>query len=107
MDQTALNSQSSVNAEMQMQATSRVNRLLGQLKAFEEWESLTTAQTGKSRFDQLREIRALRKCGGQCGISDYYNYRLYDESYQPGCGADGPVDDRWSANHMIGSSHIQ
>jgi hypothetical protein len=43
-------------------------------------------QTGKSSFQQLNEIRHLRTQGGMCGASDYYWYKLYDESYQNGRG---------------------
>ena len=59
----------------------RMSQLVFQLKEYREWMSLATAQTGKSRFDQLREIKALRHYGGQCGISDYYWHKLYDKSY--------------------------
>lgn len=43
-------------------------------------------QTGKSLFSQWREIQALRNMGGQCGVSDYYDYGLYDDSYLKGRG---------------------
>lgn len=58
-----------------------------QLQEYMKWISLARAQTGKSWFDQLREIKALKSYGGQCGISDYYWYKLYDEEYQIGRGA--------------------
>jgi hypothetical protein len=51
------------------------------------WSALARQQTGKSIPAQLREIRALRGMGGQCGMSDYYCYKLYDDSYQLGRGA--------------------
>ncbi len=56
------------------------------LNEYMNWASLVKEQTGKSAFTQLQEIVALRKAGGQCGISDYYWYKLYDESYQLGRG---------------------
>jgi len=31
---------------------------------------------------------ALRRTGGQCGISDYYRLKLYDDSYLTGRGRD-------------------
>jgi hypothetical protein len=51
------------------------------------WASLAKLQTGKSAATQLREIHALRSMGGQCGISDYYSYKLYDENFHTGRGA--------------------
>jgi hypothetical protein len=57
-----------------------------QLKEFHHWTKLAQEQTGKSPVTQLKEILALRKMGGQCGISDYYNYKLYDDSYLKGRG---------------------
>ncbi len=68
---------------MQTQIASRWH----QLKEYREWMSLAQAQTGKSRLDQIREIVALRKYGGCCGISDYYWHKLYDDSYLMGRGA--------------------
>lgn len=47
---------------------------------------MATAQTGKSALQQCREILALKKLGGQCGISDYYWYKLYDSDYLHGRG---------------------
>ena len=57
---------------------------LGQLR---EWSALASRQSGKSALAQMREIRALRGAGGECGISDYYCYKLYDDAYQSGRGA--------------------
>ena len=57
---------------------------LGQLRA---WAATATRQTGKSAFVQLKEIQALRSLGGQCGITDYYCYKLYDDQFQLGRGA--------------------
>lgn len=62
-------------------------RIFNQLSEYREWVALAQAQTGKSLLTQLREIRALRAFGGQCGISDYYWYKLYDDQYQQGRGA--------------------
>ncbi|MDP2369222.1 sugar-transfer associated ATP-grasp domain-containing protein [Rhodoferax sp.] len=61
----------------------------GLAKRFEEyrtWASQAQAQTGKSWLTQLGEIRALKAMGGQCGISDYYWYKLYDDNYLLGRG---------------------
>lgn len=56
------------------------------LDEYREWASLAQAQTGKTWLTQLCEIRALRSTGGQCGVSDYYWHRLYDDSYLKGRG---------------------
>ncbi len=72
---------------MQTNVSNRVSRLASQLHEYREWISLATAQTGKRLPEQLREIRELRKAGGQCGISDYYWHKLYDDDYQAGRGA--------------------
>ena len=37
--------------------------------------------TGKSIYAQLKEIRGLRRFAGQCGASNYYQFRLYDDDY--------------------------
>lgn len=65
----------------------QLDHLSAKLREYRDWVSLTQQQTGKSFVTQLREIQTLRKAGGQCGISDYYWYRLYDENYQMGRGA--------------------
>lgn len=65
----------------------RLSRLAGQFKEYREWASLVQEQTGKGLLTQMREIRALKQAGGQCGISDYYWYKLYDDQYQMGRGA--------------------
>jgi len=57
------------------------------LTTYRQWQRMATAQTGKSVLQQCREIIALRKLGGQCGISDYYWYKLYDSDYLQGRGA--------------------
>ncbi len=72
---------------MKPQEVSRLNRLVTRFGEYRAWSELAHKQTGKSWPTQLREIRALRHSGGQCGISDYYWYKLYDDSYQQGRGA--------------------
>ena len=62
-------------------------RRLAQLNEYREWAALAQQQTGKSLITQALEIKALKTMGGQCGISDYYWYKLYDESHQKGRGA--------------------
>lgn len=66
---------------------SRLHRLAARLGEYREWVSLVQQQTGKSLITQLRDIQALKYTGGQCGISDYYWYKLYDDDYQVGRGA--------------------
>ena len=66
--------------------TSRFERIAARLGEYREWGALARQQTGKSLITQLREIRALKRAGGQCGISDYYWHKLYDENYQMGRG---------------------
>ncbi len=61
--------------------------LRGKLDEWRSWSALAQRQTGKSTLTQLKEIRALRAMGGQCGASDYYWYKLYDDGYQAGRGA--------------------
>jgi len=65
----------------------RFTRRLAQLIEYREWAALAQDQTGKGLLTQLREIRALKQTGGQCGITDYYWYKLYDDAYQMGRGA--------------------
>jgi hypothetical protein len=62
-------------------------RRKAQIKEYREWASLVQQQTGKSVLTQAQEIRALKAMGGQCGVSDYYWYKLYDRSYHKGRGA--------------------
>lgn len=64
-----------------------LNKLKARFTEFHAWSSLATRQTGKGVATQLREIHALRRFGGQCGVSDYYWYKLYDDAYQRGRGA--------------------
>jgi hypothetical protein len=63
-----------------------MNRLTEQIKEYREWATLAQRQTGKNMMTQLHEIRALKRYGGQCGISDYYWYKLYDDDYLKGRG---------------------
>lgn len=72
---------------MSTESESQLKRRFKQLAEYRGWAERATQQTGKSLVTQLREIRALRGYGGQCGVSDYYWYKLYDESYQLGRGA--------------------
>lgn len=62
------------------------SRRVAQIREYREWMTLAQEQTGKNSITQLREIRALKDSGGQCGISDYYWYKLYDDSYLMGGG---------------------
>ena len=61
-------------------------RRAAQLNEYREWARLAHQQTGKSLVTQLREIKAVRGAGGQCSISDYYWYKLYDDDYLLGRG---------------------
>ena len=71
---------------MQTQSENWVRRRSAQLGEYREWAALATRQTGKSLLTQIREVRALASLGGQCGVSDYYWYRLYDDDYLLGRG---------------------
>ncbi len=62
---------------------SSLGRGLGE---YGEWAKMAQAQTGKALPTQVREILALKRVGGQCGISDYYWHRLYDDDYLKGKG---------------------
>lgn len=64
----------------------QANTLASRLKTYQNWQRIATEQTGKSLAQQAREILALRRTGGQCGISDYYWYKLYDSTYLHGRG---------------------
>ena len=59
----------------------QANTLISRLETYRNWARLAEQQTGKSALQQCREILALKKMGGQCGISDYYWYKLYDSDY--------------------------
>ncbi|MEW6513472.1 MAG: sugar-transfer associated ATP-grasp domain-containing protein [Pseudomonadota bacterium] len=65
----------------------QLDQLVARLKGYREWVQLAEAQTGKGLLVQAREILTLKQYGGQCGISDYYWYKLYDNTYQQGRGA--------------------
>jgi hypothetical protein len=72
---------------MQKENKNRAGRYAEQFDEYRKWALLAQEQTGKSWRTQLREILSLKHMGGQCGISDYYWYKLYDDSYQMGRGA--------------------
>lgn len=59
---------------------------LEQFRELREWANLVQQQTGKRLITQLYEINALRRLGGQCGTSDYYWHKLYDDDYLKGRG---------------------
>jgi len=63
-----------------------VSSRLAQLRELREWADLVQQQTGKGLLTQLSEIRSLRHFGGQCGISDYYWHKQYDDDYLKGRG---------------------
>lgn len=65
----------------------QANTIQSRLATFRHWQQLAEQQTGKGTLRQIREILALRKMGGQCGLSDYYWYKLYDDTYLEGRGA--------------------
>ncbi|MCG2578166.1 hypothetical protein LZ012_14315 [Dechloromonas sp. XY25] len=64
----------------------QANTIQGRLITFKNWQRMAEQQTGKSALRQIREILALRKMGGRCGLSDYYWYKLYDAAYLNGRG---------------------
>lgn len=72
---------------MQSPIIEKYGRRVAQIREYREWIALVKEQTGKGLATQLREIRALKKSGGHCGVSDYYWYKLYDENYLMGGGA--------------------
>jgi len=74
---------------MEPKRSNRLHRLLEKFGEYSEWARLAQEQTGKTLATQFREIQALKGYGGQCGISDYYSYKLYDDDYVRG---DGPRD---------------
>lgn len=80
---------------------SLIQRRLAQVSEYREWAALAQQQTGKSLLTQIREISALKNKGGQCGVSDYYWYKLYDESYQLGRGAKDFVGWSQQANFSL------
>jgi len=82
----------------------RISKRIAQLAEYREWIALARQQTGKGFLRQLMEITALKRAGGRCGITDYYWFRLYDETFQQGRGApdflgwrlEGPLN--WALN---------
>ena len=75
-----------VSKQMSHPSSNPITRLTRRLHAYKERALQAREQTGKSLFSQLSEIRALQSTGGQCGVSDYYDYGLYDDSYLKGRG---------------------
>jgi Sugar-transfer associated ATP-grasp len=63
-----------------------VQRRLAQVNEYREWAALAQQQTGKGLLTQLQEIMDLKGFGGQCGITDYYWHKLYDDGYLKGRG---------------------
>lgn len=63
-----------------------IGRRIGQLREYRAWAEMATQQTGKSLATQAREILQLKSFGGQCGITDYYWHKLYDDRYLEGRG---------------------
>jgi hypothetical protein len=63
-----------------------IERRIQQVTEYRGWARRASDQTDKSMGRQLREISELRKMGGQCGITDYYWFKMYDDSYQQGRG---------------------
>lgn len=64
------------------------NRRASRITEYLRWAELAKADTGKSVYRQLREISTLGKKGGECGVSDYYWYRLYDDAYLESASSD-------------------
>ena len=73
-------------AESQVGQVGVLARRLAQFREYRAWANVATQQTGKSLFSQAREIIELKSFGGQCGITDYYWHKLYDDSYLEGRG---------------------
>ncbi len=70
-----------------MTTAHKLRQLPLRLRELRVWADAAFHPSGKSMLRQLSEIKALRRLGGQCGVSDYYWYRLYDPQYQRGRGA--------------------
>ena len=64
-----------------------IGRLIERLGEYRTWVSLAQEQSGKGPLQQIQELLALKRMGGQCGISDYYWYGLYRNDYLKGRGA--------------------
>jgi Sugar-transfer associated ATP-grasp len=71
---------------MQTETGGPFRRRAAQLDEYRKWAALAEQQTGKSWSTQMREILALKRTGGQCGITDYYWHKLYDDDYLKGGG---------------------
>jgi len=71
---------------MQPEDENPVRRRTAQLNEYREWAALARQQTGKTLRTQIREILALGNGGGRCGITDYYQHKLYDDAYLQGRG---------------------
>lgn len=64
-----------------------LSRLFERLQEYRTLADLAREHSGKSWWSQFREIRGLKNAGGQCGISDYYRFKLYDAKHLQGRGA--------------------
>jgi len=64
----------------------RREALVSSFLEYRNWATLAKDQTGKSVATQIGEIYKLKNLGGQCGISDYYWHKLYDDNYLKGRG---------------------
>ena len=64
----------------------QIKKYTSLFKQYKAWSTLVYEQTGKNIRAQISEILALRKTGGQCGTSDYYVFKLYDDDYLHGRG---------------------
>jgi Sugar-transfer associated ATP-grasp len=71
---------------MPIETENPLRRRAAQINEYRAWAALARQHTGKSLLEQAREIRALKRTGGRCGVSDYYWYRLYDDDYLLGRG---------------------
>lgn len=74
---------------------------LAQFRELREWANLVQQQTGKSWLTQLSEINSLKRLGGKCGVSDYYWYRLYDDTYLQGRGREDFLGWRLQGNFSL------
>lgn len=53
----------------------------GRITEFRQWARLAQQQSSKGRLAQIKDIVALKRLPGQCGVTDYYWFRLYDDAY--------------------------
>lgn len=74
---------------------------LAQFRELREWANLVQQQTGKSWRAQLSEISRLKRLGGKCGVSDYYWYKLYDDTYLQGRGREDFLGWRLQGNFSL------